>query len=209
MKLVCFPNNAAGGLICNLLNDRTIRMVGYKTNDPAHSVFKIGDEPGIQYTVDPVVWEHRVQLYRNKDMWFGTHCHPVGVPDLRKFDNVLAITTVSRTSKLYRWLRLYYGWFKPNNPTWQETNSIDSYDQIRELAKSCYGEFAPHTDCDNVDFEHIVNGDFVADRNLNVDQFELWKQSNSFLYSNNADWAIERFNEAEYEILKNDAWKYY
>jgi len=40
----------------------------------------------------------------------------------------------------------------------------------------------PHPLCQNVEFEDIVNGNFVRDNNLNIEVFNYWKSINSFLY---------------------------
>ena len=40
----------------------------------------------------------------------------------------------------------------------------------------------PHSLCQNVEFEDIVNGNFVRDNNLNIEVFNYWKSINSFLY---------------------------
>ena len=39
-----------------------------------------------------------------------------------------------------------------------------------------------HPLCQNVEFEDIVNGNFVRDNNLNIEVFNYWKSINSFLY---------------------------
>jgi hypothetical protein len=208
MNLVCFSNNTAGGLLCNLLNNVPLIMNGYKTTNQEHSQFKISDTPTIQRHIDPYQWQARISQVHHLDKWFGTHCHPSAIPDLRAFDRVIAITTETRSSKLYRWLRYYHGWFKQATPDWQETESLESIDKIRELAKNVFDSFESHTQCENIEFEDIVNGRFVEAAHLNQLQFDIWQHNNEYLYSSSNTWAIKRFEEAEWELANNAKYRY-
>lgn len=52
MNLVCFSNNTAGGLVCDLLNNKQSMSDGYKIRSKEHNTFKIDDTPSIQLTTD-------------------------------------------------------------------------------------------------------------------------------------------------------------
>jgi len=209
MKLVCFSNNTAGGLLCDLLNNKYNLTEGYKTGGKEHSILKISDTAGIELNIDIPKWESQVALYINNPIWAGTHQHPSVIPDLSKFEKVIAVTTTSRASKLYRWLRYYYGWYKSSHPDFIEDNSIESIDKIRELAKNIFVPFVPHKLCTNIEFSDIVNGSFVKDNNLNIDYFNQWQRNNPWLYNfNSYHWAINRFDEAEFELINDLPFKY-
>lgn len=210
MKLICFSNNTAGGLICDLLNNQAINLKGYQTTSKEHSLFKIGDTPTVQWTVDRTLWDKALNNFRNDTRWVGTHCHPSGIPDLTIFDKVICITTTTKQSKLYRWLRYYYGWFLTVTPKFIQDQSLESIDKCRILCKNVFEEFTPYINCINIEFEDIVNGNFIKQSNLNLIEFEKWKQANKFLYNYSADdWAVKRFNEAEHEVLTNTPFRYF
>ena len=208
MNLVCFSNNTAGGLVCDLFTGDAVKMDGYKTTGIDHSLFKVLDSPTVQRKMHPVAWEHKVKEFSNSDRWMGTHYHPSIIPNLGNFDKVIAITTTTRTSKLYRWLRYYHGWFKNHNLTWEENDNLLNIDKIRELAKNVFDTFEPHPACENVEFEDIVNGNFIVKNNLNIDHFIIWKTANPWLYSTEETWAVKRFNEAEWELENKKPYKY-
>jgi len=207
MKLVCFSNNTAGGLVCDLLNQKTSIISGYKTAGPEHSAFKIGDTPTVQRTVNPILWGEAVKR-NNLNIWLGTHLHPSGIPDRSQFQQILSITTETRQSKLYRWLRYYHGWFKNSHPDCTESNDLSRIDQIRELAKNVFEPFESFSGCWNVEFEDIVNGVFVTEHGLDIQHFNQWQKANDFLYNLSDSWAIQRFNEAEWELTYKRPYKY-
>lgn len=208
MNLVCFSNNTAGGLVCDLLNGYPVKMDGYKTTGVDHSVFKVLDSPTVQRKMHIGAWNHRVKEFSDYTKWMGTHYHPSAIPNLNEFTRVIAITTLTRNSKLYRWLRYYHGWFKNNNPTWGETDDLEDIDKIRELAKNVFDAFEPHPGCENVEFEDIVNGNFVTANQLDIDQFYVWRNHNPWLYQPGDSWAEKRFNEAEWEIKNHTPYQY-
>ena len=210
MNLVCFSNNTAGGLICDLLNNVALTHKGYHTTGFAHSMFKIGDTPNIQTTVDIDEWNRRIQLFKSVTFWIGTHCHPIGIPDLSVFEKIICITTVTRQSKLLRWLRYFHGWYKKFNPNFVENDLLPTIDEVRELCKNVFITYEPHTACLNVEFESIVDGSFIKQHNLNQSEFKKWQVQNDFLYQySDHDWAVKRFNEAEYEILNKTPFRYF
>lgn len=207
MKLVCFSNNTAGGLVCDLLNQKTSAISGYKTAGPEHNALKIGDTPTIQRKVDQSLWASAVERNRS-DVWLGTHLHPSGIPDRLMFEQILAITTETRQSKLYRWLRYYHGWFKNAHPGWMESEELHTIDQIRELAKNVFEPFESFPGCWNVEFADIVTGKFVSEHRLDIHHFNQWQKANDFLYDSSDSWAIRCFNEAEWELANNKPYKY-
>lgn len=202
MKLVCFSNNTAGGLVCDLLNNKQPMINSYRTTSGEHSVFKIEDTPTVQTTIDVDKWNQIITAHKNSDVWFGTHAHPGCIPNFDMFTKVIVITTESRQSKVYRWLRYYHGWFKSTHKDWFESDELDKIDKIRCLAKNIFHPFMSwnHPNCHNIEFEHIVSGKFVEINNLNTDNFNLWKKHNPWLYPvDETSWAMNRFIEAEYE----------
>jgi hypothetical protein len=208
MNLVCFSSNTGGGLICDLLNNNPICMSGYKTTNQEHSGLKILDTPTVQRTLHLNAWNYRVEQFKNTDKWFGTHYHPSIIPDLSLFDTVIAITTETRDSKLYRWLRYYHGWFKSHNPEWQESDSLDAIDRVRELSKDVFETFESHPGCVNIEFADIVNGSYIDSANLDRSQFSLWQQANPWLYTSEETWAVKRFCEAEWELEHKQPYRY-
>lgn len=208
MNLVCFSNNTAGGLLCDLLNGNSVEMLGYKTTNQEHSAFKILDTPRVQRILYPAAWKYTVSQFIDSDKWFGTHFHPSVIPNLSEFDRVIAITTESRNSKLFRWLRYYHGWFKNSIPDWQENNDLDSIDKIRELAKDVFETFETHPQCENIEFEDIVNGSYIKSADLDWLQFSVWQQANPWLYTSEETWAVKRFCEAEWELEHNQPYRY-
>jgi hypothetical protein len=208
MNLVCFPNNTGGALVCDLLNHKRSEFCGYKIQSTEHNAFKVNDTPTVQFTLNINEWNNRISKFRNTDQWLGTHAHPTAIPDITIFQNVMAITTGTRSSKLYRWLRYYHGWFLSVMPDWEENNKLETIDKVRELAKNVFVEFTPYNNCTNIEFDKIVNGDFINEYKLDQDYFEEWKQLNPWLYSSEITWAERRFNEAEWELQNNQPYKY-
>ena len=208
MKLVCFSNNTGGGLVCDLLNGHSSPAQGYRLNSPEHNIFKIGDVPGVQWSVDIGAWLDRCDQHRNHVQWMGTHLHPRGIPNLDDFQQVVVITTERRTSRRLRWLRYYHGWFRSEFPHWQESSDLHDIDRVRELAKNTLVPYPAHAGCWNVEFADLVSGEFVANNNLDYDYYWRWRESNSFLMSPEDSWASQRFDEAEWEQLHQKPYRY-
>lgn len=180
MNLVCFPNLTAGGLVCNLLNSKYYPIRESAVYSPEHSVFKIDPEKNFETLreYNKELWGkviHGVgKIEANKKLYFGTHCHPSVIQDLKKFDKVVCITVTSYKSKLYRFIRNYY----VNKLFDKEEN------KLVELAKDILDvDFEPYETAINVEFEDIVNGKFVDNFNLNKEYFDIWKTHNNFLYN--------------------------
>jgi len=210
MKLVCFPNNTAGGLVCNLLNNKSPIFDGYKTVNVDHSIFKSGDTSSITDKIDNLPeWYNKTKKYKNSNLWYGTHTHPSGIPNLHDFDEVLLITTINTKSKLYRWLRYYYGWYFSVSPNWTEDDTLEKIDKIRELCKNVFIDFSPFKDYECIEFENIVNGNFINDRKLSTLDYENWKANNLYLYNSKYnEWGVKRFYEAKYELETGEPFKY-
>lgn len=206
MNLVCFSNNTAGGLVCDLLNDKLPIIDNYKTTNKEHNIFKLTDSPTV---MNEIIWNNLVFRYKNSDLWYGTHCHPSCIK-LEDFESVICVTTLTEKSKIYRWLRYYHGWFKSECLDWREDSTLEKIDKIRELSKNVFVEFKPYPNCKNIEFEDIVNGKFVEDNNLNQEYFEQWKQNNPWLYEENIEksWCVQRFFEAKWELETNQPFRY-
>ena len=187
MNLVCFSNFTAGGLVCDLLNNTVNQFEGITLkNNLAHHLLKIGDNGKVYRIFNSEVWDKELELFEkrkhkyseeaiDKDLsnfYVGTHCHPSCIPDnyFIKFGKVISITTERIESKLFRYLRMCYGLRHKNN--------LPNYN-----AKLVIESFEPDSRCINIEFNDIVNGNFVKEYNLNLNHFEEWKKSNNFLYS--------------------------
>lgn len=204
MNLVCFSNQTGGGLLCDLLNGINESSFNlYRVCSYAHGLFKIGDSMSVLRQFDEGKW--LLQLERmdtliaagsvNKNMWFGTHCHPSCIPHkyISMFDKVLAITTESTTSKLLRFIRMYNGLYKIRGGVWdgpapEYIAQSDHYylsekiDEIKEMCRWTQCGFESYQYGDNVEFEDIVNGNYVRENKLSVDLLETWKKHNHWLY---------------------------
>jgi len=55
-------------------------------------------------------------------------------------------------------------------------------DQLKKCKSHANHRWISHSLCQNVEFEDIVNGNFVRDNNLNIEVFNYWKSINPFLY---------------------------
>ena len=55
-------------------------------------------------------------------------------------------------------------------------------DQLKRYKSQANHRWKSHSLCQNVEFEDIVNGNFVRDNNLNIEVFNYWKSINPFLY---------------------------
>ena len=182
MKLVCFPNFAAGGLVCELLSPKRadapspVFGITYGGSLP-HHLLKIGDNGKVFRSFDEERWLYKLDMARQlpniDDMWVGTHCHPSAIPEkyFNQFEKVLAITTVSEMSKYYRYLR------------WCWDPSLSRTITPMKIASHILETFEPDDRCINVEFEDIVNGSWVADMNLDIEDYYGWREINSFLYT--------------------------
>jgi hypothetical protein len=194
MNLVCFSSLTAGALVCNLLNNRFVDIKESVVSSREHAVFKIGDEIWGKTNRNYIKkdWDDRTKVRKNSKMWFGTHCHPSVIECLPLFEKKINITTMTDTSKYYRFLRACHIYFA------EDTSPRTT------LVKSIVDDFEPHNECTNIEFSDIVDGTFVKEYNLNVDYFNSWKEHNNFLYKEDP-LLIQCFNEG----MKNAIQKSY
>ena len=129
------------------------------------------------------------------------------------FDRVIAITTTSYRSKLYRWTRAYYHYYSKSTP-WTSLQGQERTDKERETAKNYLKAFDPvfHTNVINIEFSEIVENSAEFQQLVNHEKIDhhldRWKTVNKFLYEVdiwNSD-PLKRFYEAESEHNLN---KYY
>jgi hypothetical protein len=190
MKLVCFPNQTAGSLVCDLLNNKTSNLIKGRVQSAEHNVLKIGDN-GIlvQKKFDKEKYFNKFNYYNSlsssKGVYYGTHIHPNYIPNLNEFEEVVCITDNSLESKWYRTLRLYEMEFKPDTTF------------IKQLKDT----FVDHKDCINIEFRDIVSGKFVIDKNLNVEHFDNWRQQNSYLYEYSNKYLLDEFKNIFGEFI--------
>lgn len=183
MKLICFPNFAAGGLVCELLNpidtEDLTDGITFKKNIH-HNLMKIGDNGKVFRDFDEAAWHKCLTRLRGipklAKMWTGTHCHPTAIPEkyFKEFEQVIAITTETRLSKYYRFLRYCHD------------HVIGKEFPPKTIAHFVIESFESDPRCINVEFEHIVDGSWVKEMNLDYDKYLLWREINSFLYTDQA-----------------------
>ena len=190
MNLVCFAGLTAGALVCNLLNNKFYTITPTHTVSFEHNKFKSNLENNydVYTTYDEDFWIKNTNRIDERDVYFGTHCHPSVIKVLDKFKKVLVITITTDQSKFYRYLRSYY----------MRNNVGDTYKSNIMSAKNIIkNNFMPLDNCYNVEFEDIVNGNFVKDNNLNIDYFNEWKRINNYLYEPYNPVIVEYFEQAK------------
>lgn len=176
MNLVCFPGLTGGALICNLLNKIYNPIDGPSVKSREHNVFKTGKENGFDTYIDydESQWNLKINWLEKTDLYFGTHCHPSVIKSLNKFKKIVVITVTNNKSKFYRFLRDVY------------IHNVEDEHEIYGHAKMIIeNNFIPYPNCINVEFEDVVNGEFVEKNNLDIDYFNNWKNHNNFLYEPN------------------------
>ncbi len=194
MNLVCFAHHCAGALLCDLLNKSWSPMDGIRIRSTAHDLLKIGGKGQILRTFNEEQWrfmKYQIEIdpwfSKEKELWVGTHCHPSAIPDkyLDEFKSIIAITCITKKSKLYRYLRIVYGNLMPSKIPIELSGA--------HLVKE---DFEAHPKCTSIEFESIVDGTFVEQYNLSKERFEDWKQSNKFLYQEVDPRLLKIFEEA-------------
>jgi hypothetical protein len=205
MNLVCFSNYTAGGLVCDLLNNKpNIVIIDRIVDNREHNVFKIGDNSHVYREFDEDRWLVQKTKLENKciknildrdDIWVGSHCHPSCIPDqyLQDFDKIITITTQTEPSKFYRFLRAWQsrGLFYPEHPA-------------EHYVQNVVEDFESFEKCVNIEFADIVEGRFVKDYNLNQENFDYWKSFNQILYTAVDQELVEIFHS----IIKEDHGNY-
>lgn len=212
-NLICFPHYTCGGLLSDILSD-TFSPVAANggLSSINHSLGKIGDSATvyIDYNPDELVAELDASAWP-AGSWIGTHCWPGNLP-VERFDKIIAVTTTTYRSKLYRWARAYHHFFQP---TWTEFTGLELTDKMRETAKNYLIPFTPFF-ADNI--QHVEFADVVE----NTREFqhaigkpaqqhvERWQQLNSFLYDP-AVWTnkvADALYQAEFETELNRYYRY-
>jgi hypothetical protein len=221
MNLVCYPHYTGGGLLCNILNKtpefRT--KIGETVTSMEHFLF-IGDNWSVYDSYDVAEFDQTYEkVFKqgfNPDWlskrFLGTHCHPI-LLDTAKFSNVISITTESLQSKLYRWLRAYNLFFKPQ---WEQYTGMGRIDLMRETAKSY---LTPFYQCDKPNIHHIEFSDIVNKtsklttlcQHLVVDpdlsRVDTWVEKNQFIFSRDTP-EYNSFMEADYEVSTKEHYAY-
>lgn len=198
MNLVCFTNYTAGGLICDLLNNTNSGFEGsiVKYNVAHHMMNVEMNYRGVQRVFDETKWNVKQSecdsLNLPDNFYVGTHCHPSVIPDkyLQNFNEVLNITTETKESKWYRFLRYYHIELEQNH--WK--NISGRIGDPTEVAKNVREAFEKDNRCTNVEFADIVNGKFMQDRNIVSKQIDEWKKINHWLYNPVSDNLVKCFD---------------
>lgn len=173
MNLVCFPGLTGGALVCNLLNESYTPIDSPVVKSVEHTVFKTGRETGFNTYLyyDEPRWNLKIKSWEKTDFYLGTHCHPSIIKVLDKFKKIIVITVTTDKSKFYRFLRNVY-----------INNIEDENEMCGHALMIIKNNFSSYPNCINVEFEDIVNGEFVSKNNLNINYFNNWKIHNNFLY---------------------------
>ena len=218
MNLVCYPHYAAGGLICNILNQppQSGSHISATVSSLEHVLF-IGDNWTVYDDFGPAEFEKKrlevLKTYSPNKPWLGTHCHPKLI-DLSNFNKTISITTDSIQSQLYRWLRAYNLYFKPQ---WVKYAGMERVDLMRETAKSY---LTPFYHCEKnglveIELSDIVNKTpkFVKLCNSMTNdpdfgKVDVWLEHNNFLLDHINTAEYNSFLEAEYEISTNQLYEY-
>jgi len=199
MNIVCYAGCCAGALMCDLLNDEqgVIHQLGFiktkKSEELKPGPFVLGDRTSSFHNLalnDQTTWlgtVNHMKGWHTKDIWFGTHLNPYTIPNITDFEKVVNITTVTKKSHWFKFLRAYH---LPTVKFFNPESDI-SVEHLQAIMKTMINDrFLPHDYCTNVEFEDIVSGSFVSDNNLNTEHFEKWKQTNPWLYG--TDYIKER-----------------
>jgi len=215
-NIICFPHYTAGGLLCDILSS-TYSEIGTHggINSVQHALGKIGDADTIFDNYDPAeLLSILAKTKVAKDCWIGTHCWP-GPLDISQFNQIIAITTTTHRSKLYRWIRAYYHYYKKSEP-WLSVSGLERIDKERETAKNYIKPFLPTVGPNviNIEFAEIVDealqfNNLVAKYSTSA-HMTRWKEVNSFLYDSNLWNSVpaKRFYEAELEINSDQRYIY-
>lgn len=218
MNLICYPHYAAGGLLCNILNDppNNRSHISADVKNLEHFLF-IGDNNDVFDDFDENKFENQrlkaLATYSANKPWLGTHCHPSKL-NLENFAHCISITTQSTQSQLYRWLRTYNLYFKPQ---WSNFTGLERIDLLRETAKSY---LKPFYQCSKKNLVQIELQDIVEFtprfRNLclsfrpnaKLDKVHQWLDNNQFLRNYHSSEEYQAFIQADYELSTNELYTY-
>lgn len=206
LNLICFPHYTCGGLLCDILNN-TWSGVGEHGDILSihHGIGKIGDANTVFTEFDSQEFLNKIQnLTIPKNAWLGTHCWPT-TEIIKEFDQIIVVSTATSRSQMYRWVRTYEHFFKPQ---WKELSGMERIDKMRETAKNYIIPFEPVQDprVTNLEFADVVESTTEfrsAVQNRDYKQhLDRWQDINSFLYNQdfwNSD-AVKSFYQAEHEV---------
>jgi hypothetical protein len=217
VNLVCYPHYAAGGLVCNILNNQPNTNITSATllGHGEHELF-IGDSDDVfdEYSVEAFNKKYQALLGRDSLLpWQGTHCHPK-LLDQAMFESILSITTASIKSKLYRWIRVYNLYFAQK---WTQLPRAQHDDKMRSTAKSYLLPFyqCNYSNAFNLEFSDIVEKTPRFTRlcrhlagNCDLTKVDQWLEHNSFLTNFTSTKEYEFFMQAEYEISTQQAYEF-
>jgi hypothetical protein len=212
-NLICFPHYTCGGLLSDILNNQfsIVTEQGAIVN-PKSNKGKIGDTDTIHDQPDVEKIMSAIESMMHLDVWIETHACPSALP-LHKFDKVIAITTSTSRSKLYRWSRVYHHYFLPQ---WQQLSGMQLIDKARETAKNYIVPFLPvqAPDLVNIEFSDFVEFTAEAQQVIgNADyqnSMERWRKINKFLYVENFwnTFECQVFYQAEHEHYMQRCYRY-
>jgi len=215
-RLICFPHYTCGGLLCDIFNQVTSPLDprGLVLSDH-HEAGKIGDSDQIYDVYDPEALYDRLRPYPD-DVWLGTHCWP-GLLDADRFSSIIAITTHTQRSRVYRWARAFHHYFQ-HRPDWIELDHMARVDKSRETAKNYHVPFAPvkhRSNIVNIEFSDVVDItprflQLVQDLDWQAD-LDRWRAANNFLYSLDF-WhsdPVQYYHHADYELGHGTAFVYH
>lgn len=213
MKLICFPHYTAGGLLCDILENKFSTVGAHGGIDSgSHALAKLGDSESIFDKFDAEQFNLRLLEYQHSEKVVGSHCWPGGL-DLSTADQVILITTETSRSKIYRWLRAWHLLFSKTDAV-KCLAGQDLIDKQRELAKNYIAPFRAIPDATNVEFADIVettNEFYKVTKDLVTEHhMQRWQQINYFLYDTNL-WSnelVKRYYEAEFEITHGRSYQY-
>lgn len=179
-----------------------------------HEVGKIGDSDTVYDRYDAQELYQRTESWP-EHAWLGSHCWP-GLLDASRFGSIIAVTTQTHRSRIYRWLRAYHLYFAPS-PAWQMLQGMDLTDKGRETAKNYCRSFDPVTAGSrviNLEFSDVVEGSARFKHVMQDLQWqthlERWQQANPWLYQEDL-WnsaAVRLYHEAEYELGQPQPFQY-
>lgn len=204
-KLICFPHYTCGGLLSDILNC-TFSDMGPRgaISSIRHSLGKIGDSNTVLTDFDVSTVMQQLHSLPDKTAWVGTHCWPGQLP-LAEFQQIVAVTTATERSQVYRWARAFHHMFRDE---WGNISGMELIDKMRECAKNYLVPFAPvqHPRVYNIEFADIVDHttEFINLVGTNVDQHtQRWHAHNAFLKEKDF-WnslAVKTFYQAQVETL--------
>lgn len=214
MKLLCFPHYTAGGLLCDILENKFSKVSeNGGIGSVSHEYGKIGDSESIFTNFDTNEFTFLLSKHKDRNGFIGTHCWP-GEMDLSMCNQVILITTETTRSKIYRWMRAWHLYFSKKDEI-KNLTGMELVDKQRETAKNYLTPFKAIPQYRNIELADIVETtaefyDLIG--GIEVEQhIDRWKSLNLFLYHpdlwNNS--LVKRYHEAEFELIYGTHYKYY